>query len=191
MRWWVARAGPSALPRSAASGHDRAMRPHNVRSVVPALVVAALALAACGGGSDSGGSKEKGSTTVAAADGGEEQVLAEIGSILAVRNGPTEASMVELPDARVTKIVTYHWNDATGAPPGTVALEGPDGTTYGPFETEGSDGQGGVPNAYWTASVDIEVPAGTYQVIDSDPATWAWNDETGGRGMVTIIGIPD
>ena len=59
---------------------------------------------------------------------------------------------------------------------------------YGPFPTTGSPGQGGVPNASWTAITDFEVPAGRYTVVDSSPETWAWAPDTGGRGMVTIHG---
>jgi hypothetical protein len=164
-----------------------------IRAITQLFLVVALvgSLVACGGGSSDGSGKQKSTSAGALGPGeGEDEVLFEIGSLLAVNNQPSAPSVAELPDARVTKIVTYHWNDATGATPGTVGLVAADGTEYGPFDTVGSDGQGGVPNAYWTATVDLELPAGTYEVVDSDPASWAWNDETGGRGMVTIYGVP-
>ena len=66
-------------------------------------------------------------------------------------NGPTAPSVLDLPAARITAIQTYHWNNAQGATPGTISLRAQDGTVYGPFPTTGSPGQGGVPNAYWTA----------------------------------------
>lgn len=128
-------------------------------------------------------------TAPAASEGTAAPLLFEIASIAGVSNGPTAPSVADLPAARVTAIVTYHWNNAQGATPGTVALQGADGTMYGPFPTTGSPGQGGVPNAYWTAVVNIQVPAGRYTVIDSDPATWAWTPDTGGRGMVHIYGV--
>lgn len=128
-------------------------------------------------------------TAPAASEGTAAPVLFEIASIAAVSNGPTAPSVADLPAARVTAIVTYHWNDAQGATPGTVALQAADGTMYGPFPTAGSPGQGGVPNAYWTATVNVTLPAGRYTVIDSDPGTWAWAPDTGGRGMVQIHGV--
>ena len=121
--------------------------------------------------------------------GTDAPVLAEIQSILATSNGPTAPSVVELPAARITAIQTYHWNDANGAAPGTVGLRGSDGTVYGPFRATGSEGQGGVPNAYWTAVTSFEVPAGGYTVIDSNPATWSSASDIGGRGMVRIWGV--
>jgi hypothetical protein len=37
---------------------------------------------------------------------------------------------------------------------------------------------------------DVIVPAGTYRVIDSNPASWAHNQSTGGAGIATIEGAP-
>lgn len=58
---------------------------------------------------------------------------------------------------------------------------------YGPWETRGSPGQGGVNNAYWIATVNEVIPSGTYQVGDSDPATWANNGESNYCGMSEIF----
>ena len=91
--------------------------------------------------------------------------------------------------AHITKIVTYHWNNGRGAAPGTVTLQ--DSRTrekYGPFSVEATSGQGGAPNVYWTAYVDITVPAGVYRVIDSDVRTWSWNPASGGNGIVIVSG---
>jgi hypothetical protein len=90
----------------------------------------------------------------------------------------------------ISRLYTYHWNDAQGTTPlGTIALQSDNGTLYGPWETTPEDGQGGVPNAYWIASPKITIPAGTYTVIDSDPSTWSQNKQSGGAGMVWIDGI--
>jgi hypothetical protein len=124
-------------------------------------------------------------------EGTTAPVLDEIGSLVAVSNGPTAPSVLTLPAARVTAIRTYHWNNAQGETPGTITLRGEDGAVYGPFRTTGSLGQGGVPNAYWTAVTDFLVPAGSYTVTDSSPGTWAWAPDTGGRGMVTVWGIAE
>jgi hypothetical protein len=39
-----------------------------------------------------------------------------------------------------------------------------------------------VQNAYWTVYLNVTLPAGTYTVIDSDPATWSHNAESSNRG---------
>jgi hypothetical protein len=91
--------------------------------------------------------------------------------------------------AHITKIVTYHWNDGRGAVPGTITLrDARTGEKYGPFSVTATSGQGGAPNVYWTANVDITVPAGDYRVIDSDVRTWSWNPASGGNGIVIISG---
>lgn len=144
-------------------------------------------------GDDDGDAGTATTTSTTTPPGGSEgtsaPVLAEISSIAGTSNGPTAPSVVDLPAARITALVTYHWNSAQGAAPGTIGLRAADGTMYGPYQATGSPGQGGVPNAYWTAVVNVTVPAGSYTVVDSDPASWAWASDTGGRGMVIIHGI--
>jgi len=90
----------------------------------------------------------------------------------------------------VTFISTYHWNNARGAAGGTIALQGSDGKTYGPWKVSTRPGQGGAPNAYWEVSPNIVIPAGTYTIIDSDPATWSQNQQSGGRGMAEVKATP-
>lgn len=115
--------------------------------------------------------------------------IAEIGNIAAVVNGPTAPSTFTLSrSTRIVRITTYHWNAARGASPGTITLRSSTGTTYGPFPTTGLPGQGGVPNANWQAAVDVVLPAGTYEVIDSDPATWSQNAQSAGRGFFAVFG---
>ncbi|MRS12834.1 MAG: hypothetical protein EG823_07155 [Actinobacteria bacterium] len=95
---------------------------------------------------------------------------------------------------KITSIMTYHWNDGQGsAGGGKIGLVAEGGKKYGPWKlTKTTDGQGGVPNAYWYVEPDdLELPPGTYTVTDTDPATWSWNDETGGMGVVIIYGIPE
>jgi hypothetical protein len=132
-----------------------------------------------------------GGATGGPSEGTTAPKLDEIASIAGVSNGPTAPSVLTLPAARITAIMTYHWNNAQGATPGTIALRGEDGTVYGPFHTTGSSGQGGVPNAYWTAITNVRIPAGSYTVVDSSPGTWAWASDTGGRGMVTVWGVAE
>jgi hypothetical protein len=120
---------------------------------------------------------------------GAESVLFDNQNILAVYNGGTSPAF-SLPSATIIDTIrTYHWNDANGnGSTGTISLKADDGTVYGPWSTTGADGQGGVPNAYWTASPGVTVPAGRYTVIDSDPGTWSQNADSGGAGHAIVHG---
>lgn len=89
----------------------------------------------------------------------------------------------------VTAIQTYHWNSGRGATPGRIALTNTEtGQVYGPWQATGSPGQGGVPNAFWTCALKQELPAGTYRVLDSEPATWSSNPQSGGQGFAIVRG---
>jgi hypothetical protein len=84
----------------------------------------------------------------------------------------------------VTEVYSYHWNGSKGAPAGEVSMRGADGTTYGPWKTELFN------KVYWLARPNIEMPAGTYTLLDSAPETWAQNAESKGQGMGWAVGIP-
>ncbi len=71
-----------------------------------------------------------------------------------------------------------------------LRLRHSNGKLYGPWRAKGSPGQGGVPNAYWTVSPNAVVPAGTYTIVDSSPATWSQNRQSGGRGFAVVKGYP-
>ncbi|RJP30250.1 MAG: hypothetical protein C4536_10520 [Actinobacteria bacterium] len=127
---------------------------------------------------------------------GEEQTKEEApatelvfdnGNPLAVYNGVSAPTVFTLSEERhIYSIVDYHYLNM-GAAPGTIALKDTtSGEIYGPWQTTGTTGQGGVPNAYWNAYPDIDLPAGTYEVIDSDPGTWSQNEDSGGCGIVRI-----
>lgn len=151
------------------------------------LLAALAALAAFPGG----GALAAPATTVA--EPAPPQRIVLIGNDYAVGKGPTAPSIFTTTQPwHVVQIATYHWNDAKGtARTGTIRLKGLAGAkSYGPFRTKGSPGQGGVPNAYWTANVSFDLPPGRYQFIDSDPATWAQNTESGGQGMAWIMATP-
>ncbi len=118
-------------------------------------------------------------------------VIFNNGNISGVYNNPTKPTIFTISQPYViTKIVNYHWNNARAATPGTIALRDQSGRTYGPWQSKGSPGQGGVPNAYWTVYPNITLPAGTYTVIDSQPSTWAQNSGSGGAGHTQIEGYP-
>jgi hypothetical protein len=87
----------------------------------------------------------------------------------------------------ITQIMTYHWNNGKGMAPGTLALKDQSGKVYGPWPAKGTPGSG-VANSFWTVNPNIRIPAGTYTVIDSSPATWSMNAASGNRGFVQVLG---
>ncbi len=113
------------------------------------------------------------------------------GNTYGVLNRPTAPATFTLSRPHViTMISTYHWNDGRGTGTGTVALVDANGQMFGPWSVTGTPGQGGVPNASWTCTPNAEIPAGTYTIVDSEPATWSQNAESGGRGMALLKGYP-
>jgi hypothetical protein len=122
----------------------------------------------------------------------EEPVrVADTTNIMAVNNGPTVPTTFSVNSPHlVTEIHDYHWNNAQGAAPGTIGLQDQNGKMYGPWQAVGTPGQGGVPNANWHVYPNIVIPAGTYTIIDSDPATWSQNRESGGKGMSYVLATP-
>lgn len=118
-------------------------------------------------------------------DGGPSVVF-DNGNILAVSNGPTQPTLVTLAaTTHITRVVNYHYFNG-GELPGTIGLRHENGTLYGPWQTNGLVGQGGVANASWEAWPMVDLPAGTYTVVDSSPGTWSWNNASGGRGFTRV-----
>ena len=108
----------------------------------------------------------------------------------AVANGSAGAAVFVLPaPTRIAKITTYHWNGGHGAPAGTIILRGGSGGPIGSWPASGLPAQGDSPNLYWVVTPNVDLPAGTYTVVDSDPSTWAQNSATGGVGMLTVEGV--
>ncbi len=118
-----------------------------------------------------------------------QELLFEVADSMAVNNGVSGDAVFTLKRSwLITQIITYHWNGATGAVPGTIALRAQDGTLYGPWQAIGSPGQNNVPNANWNVYPNEVIPKGTYTIVDSDPATWSSNLNTNGIGMVFVYG---
>ena len=118
-----------------------------------------------------------------------DPVIYSNGNIAGVQNGPRNpTSFTITAPHKVTWIYTYHYFN-NGKLPGTIALRHSDGTTYGPFKTEGAVGQGNVPNAYWWVKPNVEIKAGSYTVIDSDNATWSHNSGSNYAGFVELRGV--
>lgn len=88
---------------------------------------------------------------------------------------------------KITKIITYHWNNGKGRSPGDISLYS-DLEEYGPWEATGMTGANNVQNAYWQVTPNIVLEPGSYSVTDSDPDTWSTNNEADSEGMVTIYG---
>ena len=110
------------------------------------------------------------------------------GNIAGVQNGPTRPTTFTITAAyQVTFMYDYHYFN-NGKLPGTIALRHADGTVYGPWKAEGALGQGGVKNAYWFVRPNVEIKAGAYTVIDSDPSTWSQNAGSSGAGFTEIRG---
>lgn len=121
----------------------------------------------------------------------EPQELFNNGNIGGVFPGGTAPTFVLDVTTKITEISTYHYIIGGLPAAGTISLQSDDGTMHGPFQAIGSEGQGGVANAYWTVKPDdLVLPAGSYIIIDSDPATFSQNAESGGVGMASVSGIP-
>lgn len=118
-------------------------------------------------------------------------VIFDNGNIGGVGNSPSQPTVFTIYQPHfVSKIEDYHWNYGRGAPGGTIALRTVSGAIYGPWTVTTSSGQGGAPNVIWSCTPDVVIPAGTYTVVDSDPATWSQNSQSDGRGFSKVAGYP-
>lgn len=81
----------------------------------------------------------------------------------------------------ISFLMSYHYNNGQGAPPGTLGLRRSDGKMFGPWQATG------INKVYWVVSPEVTLPPGTYEVVDSDPATWSQNGP-GAEGHVLIKG---
>ncbi len=101
-------------------------------------------------------------------------------NLLGVICGNPGTTLVTIPqDACITEISTYHWCDK-GQPAGTHSLYNINtGVTYGPFS-------GTIDFRFWVSYPNTYVPAGNYEVIDSEPSTWS---HTNNGGFVLIKGM--
>lgn len=108
-----------------------------------------------------------------------------------VYNQPTSDTTLHLEkDTKITKILTYHWNDGKGTDtPGQIMIVGPSQTYT--FSARGEPGMGGVPNAYWIVEPNQVLTPGTYRIQVSDESSWSQNSETGGKGVTQVWGIEE
>src|SRR5262249_32229957 len=110
-------------------------------------------------------------------------------NVYGVFNRPTRPTTLRLTaSAQITELVTYHWNNGHGATPGTIGLRNANGRVYGPYRAHGTSGQNNAPNVNWIADIKVSVPAGTYIVLDSNPATWSQNAASQSQGFAIVRG---
>jgi hypothetical protein len=88
----------------------------------------------------------------------------------------------------ITYLHTYHYNGGKGQKPGTLQLVSSEGKVYGLWQTSGIMDRGNLNLTFWKAEPQVQLPAGTYTVVDSDPATWSHNQESGQRGFALVRG---
>jgi len=130
-------------------------------------------------------------STTGPAGGSQPSQLFSNANTGGVSGGGTPPTFTLASTTKITELTTYHYVSGGGPAPGTISLRAQDGTIYGPFQATGGTGQGGVANATWTIKPeDLVLPAGSYTIIDSDPATFSQDGGSGGVGMVWLSGIP-
>ena len=103
-----------------------------------------------------------------------------------VSNGGKPPEFLVAGTEHIDTLSTYHWNGAKGAPPGSISIRTLAGQTVGTWAAVGSSGQGGAKNVNWTVHPNINLTTGTYVVVDSNPATWSENQQSGGFGFFTL-----
>jgi hypothetical protein len=113
-------------------------------------------------------------------------------NVCGVANGPTKDTTFTIDlSYLITFIATYHWNDGKGAVPTKgISLKDGSGTVFGPWPVTTSAGSGGRANVNWECHPGVVLPAGTYTVIDPDPATWSQNPGSDKKGFVRVAGAP-
>jgi hypothetical protein len=120
---------------------------------------------------------------------GPGQTLLDTWNTGNVGNGPTGQDTFGINQpCLITSIINYHWNYGRGQAGGTIGLRAGNGQFYGPWQVRSTSGQGGAQNVTWTVNPNVLIPPGTYTVVDSNPATWSQNPQSGGRGFSRVIG---
>jgi hypothetical protein len=116
--------------------------------------------------------------------------LAGDSNIDGVGNGGTPFQFELTRPAEIDQLVTYHWNSGKGSKPGAIAIQ----SVKAPFpvretfSAQGTSGTDNAPNVNWIANMSLTLPPGEYEVVDSDPATWSQNAQSGGKGFATVYG---
>ncbi|MEN6348619.1 MAG: stalk domain-containing protein, partial [Syntrophomonas sp.] len=133
-----------------------------------------------------------------------ETILFKLQSVYGVMsNPPVQTTFTLSSETTITKLWTYHYNDGKGATAGTIGLRNvATNEIIGTWTVIGNkisfDSSPGAvwpvssssePHLYWGVQPNVTVPAGTYEVIDSSPATWSYNADMGNMGCTWVFGI--
>ncbi|HEV2251510.1 MAG TPA: carboxypeptidase regulatory-like domain-containing protein [Candidatus Limnocylindria bacterium] len=109
-----------------------------------------------------------------------------------VTGGGTPPSFTTIDNSAfcVTEIDTYHLATGAGLTGGTVTLRGP--TDVGPLSATVVTTGVTAGYANWVifprwGSAFVQ---GAYSCVDSDPATWAQDAQSGGKGFCRVLGVP-
>jgi hypothetical protein len=167
-----------------------------------------LSVSRCGGGDAKDAAWEGGQGSAddggVPAGSGQETLLFKMESVEGVSANPPNLTIFTLAKTSyITRVWTYHDSAVIGSKSPTVAFKDTtSGQLFGPWPQVGyrtfngnlgvtADDPGnipGPPDNYWMAYPGTTVPAGTYQVIDSDPGTWSYTRDLGLRGVTWVYG---
>ncbi len=119
------------------------------------------------------------------------ELVFAVGNRGRVRGGGKPATFTLNETRRIRLLESYHLAYPGEAPAGGyITLETGDGVVLGPFETNRVEAsKSGIPNAYWYADVDFQLPAGVYTFNDSHPRTWTQNAGTKGVGFCGVSAV--
>jgi hypothetical protein len=157
---------------------------------------------ALGGSRGSAGAQAVGGSL--SANQSPEKNLLKMESVQVVSYNPPQVTTFILDRAyTITRIWTYHYASTIGNRRASIALKDIiTGGIFGPWPvvgyrmfngslgaTKNDPGNiAGPPDDYWMAYPGVIVPPGNYQVIDSDPATWAYTADLADRGVCWVYG---
>jgi len=105
-----------------------------------------------------------------------------------VSAGPRHPTTFQIDQRMLIRAVTtYHYNGGAGVPFGEIALRGADGAYYGPWRAGAPPGDRFV-GRFWFVAPNVQLPAGTYEIVDSSPETWSHNAGSGYCGIAHVKG---
>lgn len=123
---------------------------------------------------------------------GEEKAVFKLESLAGVYNNPPNPTVFTITKPTlITKIMTYHWNNGRGAQPGTISLRNVNTCELvGTWDVTGTSDMNatGPPHRYWMVYPNKKIPAGSYEIVDSDRSTWATNWEMKEMGCAWVWG---
>lgn len=122
-------------------------------------------------------------------DGG---VLLNVNSLSGVSEGTPVSPVLTIDSPKtIVAIYTYHWNWITtggGENVGVSLTNIFNEQTYAQCNQTPYPGQGGRTNANWIGVPNVTIPAGSYRVISTNPASWSYAGDTQGQGITVILG---